>query len=407
MERELLCEAPLFEDIELQEITEGEDNGLKLLTIKGTASRGDMFNKNKRMYPTKVLKTVAEKSQSSLKKGKMTGQLDHPSFFGGAGDLERTAIKFTNLWMEGNDLKFEANVIPTTPGRELAALLKSKVGIGMSTRGYGTLLPFKNKNGKEDKEKLVVQDDYELFGVDAVLNESNQYSKVAHFEHKEGGNTVDELDLKTLKSDHSELYEEVKSELSADLEKDFDAKVEAAVSEKLDAQKEAIKAEVMDSDEVKGMREFINTVVELSKPHVPGQQEYEETEKQKEIDALTEKLAKAEADKATAVSESDALKAEKDAHEQKQKVKDYVVDKVKGHRFADQLTKKLSECASAEEVDSKFDEEVAYIESLGTIEVPKGTGVTKTSEEDDKTTKLDEQKERERKLAGINEKGGK
>jgi len=155
MSKELIRETPIFEEIEIQNITEADDDGSKLLKIKGTASRGEIFNRNKRMYPTKVLKKVAEQIQPSIKKGKFTGQLDHPSFFGGGGDLERTAIKFTNMWMEGSDLKFEGNVIPTTPGKELEALLRAKVGVGMSTRGYGTLKPYKHKNGREDKEKLL------------------------------------------------------------------------------------------------------------------------------------------------------------------------------------------------------------------------------------------------------------
>lgn len=404
MPKELIREEPIFEDIELLEMEESEDGELKLLKIRGTASRGDMFNKNNRMYPTKVLKKVAEKSIALIKKGKMTGQLDHPSFFDNGG-LKGTAIKFTKMWMEGDDLKFEGNVIPTTPGKELAVLLKSKVGVGMSTRGYGTMLPHKKKDGKEDSSKYVVQDDYELKGVDAVLDESNQHSKIAQFEHKEGGKEVDELTLEMLKKDHPELVNAVKQELTVDVEKDFDQKVSDAVEAKVAEQKEVIKAEIMDSDEVKGMKAVINSIVEAVKPLMPGQKEYEDSEKQKEIDALKAKLDATENEKVIAVTELGTLKAEKATEEAKKQVSTYIQTKVEGHRFAEQLKARLNECTSAEEVDSKFDKEVSFIDELTSIkEDPKGSGVVKTESKDDDTnsnTALDAKKARERMLAGL------
>ena len=406
MSRELLKEQPIFEDIEIEDLTEAEDDGLKLLKIKGTASRGDVFNKNNRMYPTKVLRKVAENIQPLIKKGKMTGQLDHPSWFDGGG-LKGTAIKFTEMWMDGDYLKFEGNVIPTTTGKELEVLLRSKVGVGMSTRGYGTLKPHKDKRGKENFKKLVVQDDYELLGVDAVLNESNQYSKIAQFEHKEGGKDVD---LEMLKSEHPELVEELKKELTEEIQSDFDKKVSDAVEEKLKEQEETITAKIMDSDEVKNMKEFVNTVVEAAKPLVPGQKEYVESEKQKEIDELTAKLADVEKEKETAVKEAADLKAEQEKAEAQKAVQAHIDEKVKGHKFADQLKTRLSGCSSVEEVDSKFDQEVAFINELTKqVEEPTGIGETKTATEDDNTTKLDVEKERQRKLAGIenSEKGGK
>ncbi len=405
--RELIQEAPIFEDIYIEDITEGEDDGLKLLKISGIASRGDMFNRNKRMYPTKVLKKVAEKVQPLLKKGKLTGQVDHPGYFGDKGDLERTAIKFTRMWVEGDDLKFEGNVIPTTPGKELAVLLQSKVGVGMSTRGYGTMLPYKNKNGKEDLDKMVVQDDFELLGVDAVLNESNKYGKISQFEHEEGGNNV-ELNLETLKKDYPELVEELTKEVSEDVTKDFDSKVAVAVEAKVAEQKEAIRAEVMESDEIAGMKTLINSMIESVKPFVPGQQEYEESQKQKEIDELTAKLATAEENRTANERKLQEMEAEQALHELKAKVSEHVDAKVAGHRFAGQLKARLSECATVEDVDAMFDKEVAYIESLTKEkDDPTGTGIVIPESKDDSTQVLDKEKERQRKLAGIKSEGGK
>ena len=403
MGQELIKEEPIFEDILVEEITEDEDDGLSLLKITGTASRGDIYNKNNRMYPTKVLKKVAEKVQPVIKKGKLTGMLDHPSFFDNGG-LKGTAIKFTKMWLDNNDLKFEGNVIPTTQGKELAVLLKSKVGIGVSTRGYGTMLPKKDKKGKEDYSKMIVQDDYELLGVDAVSHEANQYGKIAKFEHKEGGTNVDELTMDTLKENHPELVEALKKELAEEVNKNFDGKVSAEVEKQVSEQKEIIRKEAMESDEVKGMQAFINTVVEAAKPLMPGQKEYVESEKQKEVDDLTAKLADAEKAKEAAVQEAANLKAEKEQAEAQKKVKEHIEAKVQGHRFAEQLKNRLSECASVEEVDAKFAAEEAFINELvKPKEDPKGLGESHTDPQDDSTTPTpqNEEIERQRRLAGI------
>jgi len=417
MDKKLLREEPIFEPIEIQEMEEATEDGLKLLKIKGIASRGDMFNKNNRMYPTKVLRKVAEKAMARVKKGTLTGMLDHPGWFSG-DSLKGTAIKFTNMWMEGDDLKFEGNVIPTTWGKELAVLLQSKVGIGMSTRGYGTMLPFKKKDGKEDPRRVVVQDDYELLGVDAVSEPSNQYSKIAQFEHKEGGN---EVDLEMLKNDHPELVEEIKkevaTEITAEFEKDFDKKVsdaaEKVVEDKVKEAKETFEVEFKESDDYKKMQDFINGIAEAAKPFMPGQQEFVESEKQKEIDDLKVQLQASEEAKDTAVKEAADLIAAREADEAKKKIADHITAKVEGHRFAAQIADRLANCASVEEVDASFDKEVEYIDSLLTDkEDPKGSGNVGNEDHNDSTkntTALDEAKKRQRKLAGIeeNKEGGK
>jgi hypothetical protein len=416
--QELIREDPIFEEIEFEELTEAEDkDGTKLLTIKGTASRGNMFNKNNRMYPTEVLNKVVEKLQPVIKRGSFLGQLDHPGggFFGpGRGDLEAAAIKFTNMWMEGDDMKFTGNVIPTNAGKNLEALLRSKVGIGMSTRGYGTQLPHKKKDGKEDTTKLVVQDDFELMGVDAVLTPANHFGKIAKYEHKEGGNNV-ELTMELFKKDYSELYDEVKAEVTeavkADLEKDFEARVETAIAEKTDEIKEAAKAEVMDSDEVKNLKQTVSDIVESLKPLIPGQAEYEDAKKQEEIDSLKEQLSVMQTDREAVKAELDGLKAKEAAAEEKAKVVEHINAKVDGQRFAEQLKKRLEKCQTIEQVDESFDAEVEYINSLlEDAEEPTGSGKVKLESQNDATKKqLDEEKKRQQALAGIvtKQEGGK
>lgn len=402
MTRELLRESPIIEDLEIIGFTEEEDDehGVRLLRIKGTGSRGDVFNKNKRKYPTEVLQKAVEKIQPLVVKGKFLGQLDHPesSMFGGSsGDLERAAIKFTKLWMENTMMRFEANVIPGGPGERLANLLKAKVGVGMSTRGYGSMRPDESdKTG----EKVIVQDDYELAGIDAVLNESNQYAKVAHFEHEEGGKDV-ELTLDSLKKDYPELVKELKAEFEEELTKDFEDKVAKAVEDK----KPEIEQSIKDSDEFKSREQVINTIIEAVKPFVPGQEEYEDAEKQKQIDDLTAKVGSLEKERDEAKGKMESMETEKEAEKAKKAVEAHIEEKIKGQRFAEQLRDRLKDSTSIEDVDAKFESEVNFIKTLvGSADEPEGTGKVKDESKDDDLSsgsKLDEEKKRQRALAGL------
>lgn len=400
MNKELLRESPIVEDLHIEHITEEEDNGEKILKIKGTGSRADVFNRNNRRYPKEVLTKAVEKVQPLVDQGKFVGLLDHPGFLD-SGDLKNTAIKFNRLWMDNTMLRFEGNVIPTSAGKELSSLLRAKVGIGMSTRGYGTVKPVEGAEGKYD-----IQDDYELAGIDAVLNESNQYAKISKFENKEGGKNV-ELTLDKLKEEHPELVEQLKKEFSEELNSDFEDKITKAVDDYVKEHAEEI---VKESDEFKSQEYVINTIIEAVKPFIPGQEEYEDAEKQKQIDTLQAEVDGLKKDLEAAKEESTALKAEKELEEAKKEVAEHIGEKVKNHRFAEQLRDRLKDCTSVEDVDSKFESEVKFIESLLTNATePKGEGFVNNNPEDDSTqTGLDEQKKREQKLAGINtEKGGK
>jgi hypothetical protein len=225
-----------------------------------------------------------------------------------------------------------------------------------------------------------------------------------------GGHKV-ELTLEQLKTDYPELVEELSGELTTSINADFDTKVKAEVDKQVadqtEALKDSIRAEMLESQDVKDAKDFINKLVESIKPFIPGQEEYVNTEKQKEIDALTEQLAQATANAQTTQTELDALKAEKAAADAQQKVADHVDAKVEGHRFAAQLKDRLSKCTTVEDVDATFEAEVSYIEALVKAVDPTGKGIVEANKDDQSTsTKTDDAKERQRKLAGIKTEGG-
>lgn len=196
-----LYDFPLFEEIKIiNEADLGTDEPYEkppyvLHRIKGTASRGNFVNKNGRMYPTRVLEKAVSKAQESIKRGKLLGEVDHPEE---SGTLEKAAIKYTKLWMDGDVMLFEGDVIATKKGEHLALLLNSGIGVGISTRGYGSVRPVEQGNDTIYE----VQDDYELKGIDCVLEESNVFGKVSNFESKEPDADAEDADDDDLSNDH-------------------------------------------------------------------------------------------------------------------------------------------------------------------------------------------------------------
>ena len=126
-----LCSAPHFHAIEILEESEQDKNPHRLLQIRGVASRGGVVNKNNRLYPVETLAKAVHEAQKAIAEGKLLGELDHPET-PRSGRLKHAAIKFTKLWMDGDLMWFEADVLPTKSGRDLYGLLISGVGIGMS-----------------------------------------------------------------------------------------------------------------------------------------------------------------------------------------------------------------------------------------------------------------------------------
>ena len=407
-----LFEEPLFEDIQI--LTEEEvgsatkdESPYKLLTIRGTASRGGVINKNRRLYPTSVLVKATEKAQAAIKQGRLLGEVDHPEDYGSLG---RTAIKFTKLYMQGDDMLFEGEVLATKAGEHLALLLRSGVGVGISTRGYGSVRPVDGPDGTFYE----VQPDYELKGIDCVLEASNAYGKVANFESKEGGKRM-ELTMERLQNDYPELYakvvesvkEQVKQEMQESLEKDFELKVSQAIEEKKEELLAEAKKEVMESEEVVQLKAIVESVVNAVKPMIPEAKTKEELDA--ELVQANESL-KAQIDTLNAVVETlkeEKAQAEKLLEEQEnaKKVAEKIDALVKGHRFEKALRQKLAACKTEDEVQKCFESEEAFIASLveSTI-VPTGAG--KVKDENANEEMFSEEIKRQRRLAGLTE-GGK
>lgn len=386
---------PLFEDIQiLEEGSAAEKPNTRLLKISGTASRGGIINRNGRLYPTEVLNRAVERAQSALRKGKFVGEVDHPEY--GGGRLRRLAMKFTKVWMEGADMKFEADILPTASGEILKTLLISGVGIGMSTRGWGSTI----RRTSGDKSYLEVQDDFELKGIDAVLDESNPHGTISKYEE---GVLGMELTLAELKEKFPKLVEELTAEVRdslaeevrQELEADFATKVAEGIQEKKAEFLDEARQEVMESDEIKELKEFKESVSKLVGP----QTVVEDKELEEELATIKGQLVEKEEELTEVQKKLDEMIAEKEEADKKAKIAAKVEELVKGHRFEKQLRDRLLVCESVEKVEENFASEVAFIEEITGKETPKGAG--RIVEGKDDTNDFDEVQATQRRLAGL------
>lgn len=134
----------------------------KVLKIQGIATRADIINAEGVVYPLPVWEKNLQSMNELATAGKFLGKLEHPDQEQGLVD---TAIKFNKFWLQGSDVYFDADVVPTEPyGKNLQALIEAGVQIDMSTRGYGRVEP---GTWRGQSVKLI-QDDFVCIGVDAV-----------------------------------------------------------------------------------------------------------------------------------------------------------------------------------------------------------------------------------------------
>jgi len=385
-------------------LVESEDGDDKYRTVEGVASQGNILNRNLRYYPTKVLEKCSKRAKKELvSKNKFVGEVDHP--WGVRSDLKDVAVLFTDLWMEGDLMKFKGKIVKNPKGEHLESLLEAGVSVGVSTRGYGSTKLEKKNIGGTDMEVEVIQDDFVLTGVDFVMENSNPAGEVTKFESKE----EIELEIKTVEQLKA-FFPELSVELTAAAVKEavdkITAELKATNATELATAVEAAKAEAVaaykESAEGKKFDEAIKAIVTAISPLLPESVRMQETDLTKENAELKVKIATVEAAKTAVDTELAILKAEKEAVAQQTKMAEAIEAKIKGHKFADKLRTRLSECKTEAELDEKFKSETAFLESFTTA--PAGSGKVQTeSEQHDEKPALTEAQKRMRFLSGLKE----
>jgi hypothetical protein len=134
-------------------VEESNENGKKSLFIEGVFLQANLKNRNGRMYPKEIMaKEVNRYVKEQVSTKRAYGELGHPE--GPNINLDRVSHMIVSLREDGNNWIGRAKILDTPMGNIASSLIKEGAGLGVSSRGLGTL---KEVNGINE-----VQDDFML-----------------------------------------------------------------------------------------------------------------------------------------------------------------------------------------------------------------------------------------------------
>jgi hypothetical protein len=141
-----------------------ETDGKKNIFIEGVFAQYDTGNRNNRIYPKNVMEKEVNRYQEIIEAKRSLGELGHPP--NPTINLDKVSHLITSLKMEeGGRVIGRAKILETPMGLIAKNLIENDCGMGVSTRGLGSLKL--GKNGLQE-----VQDDFHLATIDIVADPS-------------------------------------------------------------------------------------------------------------------------------------------------------------------------------------------------------------------------------------------
>lgn len=130
-----------------------QKEGKKEFYIQGVFMEMETKNRNNRVYKAEHTIPVVEKYiEEQVKNNRAYGELGHPQ--GPSINLDRVSHMIKELKVEGNQVIGKAKIMETPMGNIVRNLIQEGAGLGVSSRGMGSLV---EKNGV-----MEVQNDFHL-----------------------------------------------------------------------------------------------------------------------------------------------------------------------------------------------------------------------------------------------------
>jgi hypothetical protein len=195
------------------QILEVEENGQKLMKVRGVFHRADERNANNRIYPSKLLERETKRLNDRLKESVFM-QADHPA--DGMSKVSQTAAILSSVEYDPRTKEVigEAKILETSLGKDLAAIVRAGGHVGISARGFGTTTSGECAGQKGD----VVNEDYQLATFDFVVGQSTRGAIVSSFSEQDqalaglsGGDEMDisKMTLDELKAARPDLFKAI------------------------------------------------------------------------------------------------------------------------------------------------------------------------------------------------------
>ena len=168
--KHLIRDLCVFQPLEKVRTVSESAGGDKVMRVRGIFQMADVRNANGRIYPAEVLQKAVEEIQEDVQNRSVLGEYDHPS--DAKIHMDRVSHLITKLWMEGNKVYGEAEVLHKLPmGAQLRGMFEHNVRVGISSRGVGDMELIESNDGEET---YLVQPGYSIVTFDVVAEPSVQ-----------------------------------------------------------------------------------------------------------------------------------------------------------------------------------------------------------------------------------------
>ena len=316
------------------QLLEDKGDGSGKIIARGEFARADRATANRRLYTHSLWERELTRLGKQLTDHKVFGELDHP--MDGRTQLKRVSHIVTKLWIESGVVMGEAEILNTTEGKNLQAILEGGGKVGVSSRGFGTTKP--NMKGED-----VVQDDYRLMTFDFVADPANHSSyPTVRTEAVDGeeapmlenlAEVLEGVNLNDLKEASPQLYEffmddaekewdkkgaeiwakkimQAKEEAESDLRPEFQDRLMTALQGMRGELAEEVRKELLSDPDVAGARKVLDEVKGLLRPYViPEDVESVVSEREEVIEGLRVALTQSEEQVAALVEQNGQLAA--------------------------------------------------------------------------------------------------
>jgi hypothetical protein len=165
------------------QLTEGLKTPSGNPMVEGILATAEVKNGNGRYYPKELWEREMDKYAQVIKENRAMGELDHPD--SSIINLKNVSHIIREIRWDGDKIFGKIEILPTSSGNILKALIENNVTVGVSSRGMGSL--------KQIGETLEVQDDFELLGWDFVSTPSNPGSYMHLVKEGKEHNTNDKF----------------------------------------------------------------------------------------------------------------------------------------------------------------------------------------------------------------------
>jgi hypothetical protein len=142
-------------------LVEGTGGTAGPLIVRGEFARVGHPTQNRRVYPAPIWESELQRLKTPLEDRRWYGELDHPE--DGKTKLARSSHIVRRLWVEGDRVMGEAEILNTDAGRNLRAIIEANCPVGVSSRGYGDVVADQQGNH-------IVQEGFRLDAFDFVAD---------------------------------------------------------------------------------------------------------------------------------------------------------------------------------------------------------------------------------------------